>query len=184
MNVNIKDQNGNTPLHHAIFKGANAVQAVLEKTANIDVRNKQGETALVWSVGRGDIEISKILIEHGANSKIKIGGQTLAHIAAMCPNDAMLPYLHERCDISLVEVNGLGQTPLIKAAENARHQIIQWLLRKNCDPLEKDRTKSIPLHYAVKNQNSISVQTLLNHPKADKQLSMKDADEKNCFTVV
>merc|ERR1740124_604885 len=125
-------------------------------------RNFHEETVLMWSVCKGDVNLTKLLIQHNANVSATKDGMNLAHFAATSQTQAMLPYLSVVYDINLNSTDHHGRTPLSHAAESGRHQTIQWLLRKKCDPMLADLQGNIPLHYAIANERTNSVYALLD----------------------
>ena len=50
-----------------------AVQALLEKKADTNIQSKDGQTALILSVGRREADIVEMLVKHGADYNIKDG---------------------------------------------------------------------------------------------------------------
>ena len=50
------------------------VSILLENGADVDARNEDDDTALMWATGKGRIEIVKKLLENGANVDTKSDG--------------------------------------------------------------------------------------------------------------
>lgn len=64
MDVDIPDEIGWTPLHHACYTGsAAAVEYLLESKANINAQNKNGEAPLHLAFGNGHMEVIRLLIQ-------------------------------------------------------------------------------------------------------------------------
>jgi len=81
VDVNIRDKNGNTPLHFA--RNKEIARLLLEKRADIDALNNEGKTLLtitcdVWSPNE---ELGRFLVEQGANIHIKCGDKPLLYYA-------------------------------------------------------------------------------------------------------
>lgn len=73
INLNHTDRNGYTPLHFAVQENNyKVVEALLRKKAAIDPIDKFGNTPLYKCVTeKVNIDITKILLEHGASVTIK-----------------------------------------------------------------------------------------------------------------
>ncbi|EGG13487.1 hypothetical protein DFA_11248 [Cavenderia fasciculata] len=69
-NVNEQNNNGETPLHKAIFNNSVRllmVYVLLKNNANVNLVNKKGESALHYAVRLGRIDVLKTLITAGAD---------------------------------------------------------------------------------------------------------------------
>ena len=74
MKVNKKFQ-GYTALHHAIESGnKDAVKILLANRVDVDARGPKGETALLLAVRGGDSELTRLLLEAGADPDIGMSG--------------------------------------------------------------------------------------------------------------
>ena len=66
--VNACDEDGDTALMWAVFKGhKDVVKVLLEAGADVNASNKNGDTALMWAVFKGHKDVVKVLYEAGAN---------------------------------------------------------------------------------------------------------------------
>ncbi|XP_037076949.1 ankyrin repeat domain-containing protein 33B-like [Pollicipes pollicipes] len=88
-NVNLGDNDGNTPLHYAAQAGhAEVVSALLNKFDGIEVdaRNKQGITPLIKACVQGKARCAKLLVEKGADPAARDPRRALtsAEWAYMC----------------------------------------------------------------------------------------------------
>lgn len=66
-----KDRLGCTPLHLAAESSPSVVRVLLQKKADINSRNKAGETALFCAVEAGRADIVKVLLENGADIDVR-----------------------------------------------------------------------------------------------------------------
>lgn len=79
----IDNQSGETPLFSAFEVGDVAIEALLAAGANINAKNRFGDTATMVASGRGRYEIVYKLLERGADFKIKnLSGRDLADSVA------------------------------------------------------------------------------------------------------
>ena len=77
--IDAKDSGGQTPLMFAV-KGSHrdTVEYLLENGADVNARSKKrGFTALITAAAVGDVEVVRLLLEHGADkSVVELGGHT------------------------------------------------------------------------------------------------------------
>jgi ankyrin repeat protein len=84
----IKDRDGNTPLHDAALMGdSTAVLFLIDKNAKVNATNNNGETPLVLAVHRKDIALVRQLVEAGADPRIQdtIAGKSALDYAKQDP---------------------------------------------------------------------------------------------------
>lgn len=67
VNVNMTDEQGNTPLIEAArFGHDDTARALIEHGANVQAKNKAGQTALMLAVSNGHDDVVRVLKEAGA----------------------------------------------------------------------------------------------------------------------
>ena len=70
--IDTQDASGNTALMGVCFKGYDAIaKALIYHGANVNVKNYNGATALIYATMFKKINIIKLLIENGADKTIK-----------------------------------------------------------------------------------------------------------------
>nr|WP_201299207.1 ankyrin repeat domain-containing protein [Novosphingobium sp. 9U] len=92
-NVNARDGQGRTPLQVAINLGwRDGVGVLLGRQANTEVANDAGETPLISAVHRHDVELTKLLLQAGANpDRADNSGRSARDYATLDgPNNALL----------------------------------------------------------------------------------------------
>ena len=107
-----------------------AVRALVNKRVNVDLRDVDGATALIWAVSKGRIEIVKLLVRSGAkiNARRTNGGQTALMFATVKGYTEIAEFL-------IISGAGIdsqdrrGQTALMWAAFNNRIEIVKLLKR-------------------------------------------------------
>lgn len=134
----IKDFQGSTLLHHAVWYGRiQAVKLLLEKQGkqaiDVNVKNNADITPLDIAINKNMTSLVRLLLKKGADPNIK--------------------------DLD-------GGTPVHLAASEGKHEILELLLRHGGDLNIKDKQGWTPLQYAVHNCHIRSVQLLL-HRGAD-----------------
>lgn len=72
MDLNIRDEEGDTPLIKAVTHGRiQIVKELIDADVDLDIQGKKGNTALIWSSISYNIDIMKLLIEGGCDWNIK-----------------------------------------------------------------------------------------------------------------
>lgn len=83
-NVNVKDEDGYTPLHNAVSRKHHAVARVLIPLVNINQQSKSGFTPLMNAAAYGDNTMVTMLLEAGADVGLRnIYGETAYDVAAI-----------------------------------------------------------------------------------------------------
>ena len=74
--INVKDRQGFTPLHWAVYESlgspgaADTAKLLIVRGANVNARDKDGSTPLYWSVWQRNKDLVVFLLEHGANQRL------------------------------------------------------------------------------------------------------------------
>jgi ankyrin repeat protein len=163
--VNMKDQAGNTPLHHAAIGGSAAIAgSLLSAGADINAPNAQQNTALIESVINGNDEVSILLIEKGADIRRRnFSGSTALHAAALRDRIKVAGLLIEKG----IEVDGrdaAGFTPLnVLARVTNNVDMARLLIAKGADVNAKDNRNTTPLNNAGIYGHPDIINLLLDH---------------------
>ena len=183
----LKDENNYTALHFSVFKNNyDLTLFILEEIKKglginsskkmgefINAKNKEGITALHYSVINGNIKIFKLLKKFGANLEaVTNTGKNIMHIAAESNQPSMMIYLYlnEAQDVSSVDEN--GSTPLHWACYYKAEECVNYLLHLKADIDAQDKERFTPLNIAVSN-NKVSMVKLLLRRGADKKIRNK-----------
>ena len=139
------------PLHVAAGYGRNpqAVQRLLERGVNLQVRDSEGKTFLHWAAQYNKIpEVVTLLLEQGANiinEQDKQGGMMPLHFAN---TSKIVLFLDHGANINCQ--NDWGMTPLHIAAKFGNLANIKLLLDKGADGTILDAKEKTPFDYAKK----------------------------------
>ncbi|KAI3135178.1 hypothetical protein DTO012A7_5591 [Penicillium roqueforti] len=155
------NQLGNSLLNSANFGDAAAVRLLLEKGANPDLGDNNGQTPLLWAAKKGHEAVVKLLLEKGADPTLRdYSGQTPLSWAAGNGHEAVVKLLLEKgTDPSLADT--FGQTPLSWAAKKGHEAVVKLLLEKGTDPSLADNDGQTPLLWATINGHKAVVKLLL-----------------------
>lgn len=155
-NVNVKIEEGNTPLHDVLSSSHDSITMLyylLNYGAEINAQNKEGNTPLHVAVSNCSEQIIEFLIHHEANLTIKnCKGQTPLLLAIdIQRNDNVRAILEKRHssfpDLMITDKN--GDTPLHYASYLRQASIIELLLQKGAYINITNRHGQNSLHKAL-----------------------------------
>ncbi|PGH01143.1 hypothetical protein AJ79_08014 [Helicocarpus griseus UAMH5409] len=164
--VNSRDLDGYTPLHHAASKGHIDIVRLIcnTKKAKVDIPSKSRDTPLWLAANGGYDNIVRYLIKRQANISHLTPEDSLqiTPIAAAARNghaaevELLLP---KGANPSRKNQNGLF--PIIAAATNGHVAVVELLLRIGLDPDDRDATGYTPLITALKHGHAAVAELLL-----------------------
>ncbi|XP_044729552.1 serine/threonine-protein phosphatase 6 regulatory ankyrin repeat subunit A-like [Chrysoperla carnea] len=162
--VNLKDLNGQSPLHIAAAHGRkNTVEFFLTETGIcVDDLDKKHRTPLHIAAEHNNKEVVEILLKNNAstNTKDKRGLSPL-HYAIKHNHIIVAKILLEKeTNVDVNEILG-GFTPLHLAAERGHLQSVNFLLRNGANVNAKTDKEVIPLHLAALNGHLEVVNALI-----------------------
>jgi len=163
--VNIKDEAGNTPLHHAAMIGSyDIIEYLLSRGADIDAQNTQLNTPLHEAIQSRKENSSALLIKKGADiNKTNIHQQTPLHKAASLNQKRIGEMLVAR-DASIDPVDAWQRTPfLVVARQTGDVEFGKLLLDKGADINFKDGDNQMALNLAAWKGFNDFIDFLLDH---------------------
>ncbi|XP_075073826.1 uncharacterized protein LOC107802321 isoform X2 [Nicotiana tabacum] len=152
LDVNTKDEEGETPVLHAARQGHTAtVQYLIEQGADPATPSASGATALHHAAGMGHVEVVKFLLSKGVDVDSQSGaGTPLIWAAGLAQEDAVKVLLEHHANAGAdVNVRAGEATPLLIAAHNGSAEIIKCLLQAGADPNAADEDGNKPIHVAA-----------------------------------
>lgn len=139
--VNMRNKWGDPFLHDFVVFGREAlVQLLLDNGADIDIRNREGYTPLMWAIFTDRNEMVKLLLENGADvdAPDNYGETPLYKAVRIDKKDVVLFLLKNRANINAQEKN--GYTPLMCAVNMHNWAMVKLLVDKGADMTIKDQT--------------------------------------------
>jgi ankyrin repeat protein len=142
------------------------VLAMLERGAEVNVKNGDGNTALHEATLHGHYEVVRTLLEAGADPNIQDNaGNSPLHEAAQ-KNRVDIAHLLIESGADLSAKDRFGNSPLHKVVSKGHFELALLLIESKADVNEKDKVGITPLHWA----------TSLNDRKLVRLLIEKGAD--------
>jgi ankyrin repeat protein len=162
-------------LHEAAKRGdVGALAAVLAKTPDIDARDADGNTPLMYAAGNGNIRAVELLLAKGANVKGRgKEGCTALHSAAWKGYQEVCALLIDK-GADPEDTGCSGASPLWMAASAGRKETVELLLAKGAKLTVMDSGGYTPLHEAAGGGHTEVVHLLLAKG-ADPNIQAKDA---------
>ena len=160
-----QDEYQSTPLHKAT-EHLDIVEFLIQKGADVNAKDENGSTPLIYAAGDGQIKVVKYLIEHGAQMKYTDQhGNTPLHSAAEMNENLVLEYLIEKHGAQVNMKNEFGETPLHLAAEHGEIEAIKCLIEHGAKLESRDRNGKTPLAAYTKHKHKNIVRMLNpDHP--------------------
>ena len=156
VDINVCDDDKDTPLHLACMRGNRVAVGILTSAAvNVDAQNEKGDTPLHFACLNGDPEIVKALLKKGADCLIPNQENELAiHVACAKGHVDIVKLILEMCLEKREEMmrwyDREYNTPLHFACESGSNEIVQLLLHNNADPNACRLHDVTPLHIVAK----------------------------------
>jgi len=165
--IEVRDHEGETPLHKAARYGREAMtRLLLDRGAQIDSPNKQEETPLHKALRSGEEAVVQLLLSSGAQIDApNKAGETRLHKAARSGEEAVMQLLLDRGG-EIDAPNKAGETPLHNAASAwGGERAVELLLNHGAEIDTPNKAGETPLHKAASpwGAGQAVVQLLLDH---------------------
>ncbi|MDO9436837.1 ankyrin repeat domain-containing protein [Hydrogenophaga sp.] len=146
------DDVNNNALHTACHRGAKSlVWVLLDRQADVDKKGKGDQTALLIATSRGDDELVRLLLDHGANPNAQLAvrtKETPLHFACESNQNHVIAMLLQAGAIPNVP-NAQGITPLMLACRWGGPPTLELLLKHGALVNLKDNNAYTALHFAA-----------------------------------
>ena len=155
--VNVKDDNENTPLHLSTNK--NIAELLISNGADVNAKDWSGETPLHRIISNEDLQLDiiKLLIEKGADVNAKDeDDSTPLHIAGDCSVDLKIIKLLISSGANADSKDCSGETPLHKIILNEDGDIIAFLISSGIGLNIKNNKGKTPLDLISSNELKVA----------------------------
>lgn len=160
----LRGRNLSDPLIASALRGdTDSVRSLLDKGANVNIKDVHGNTALNWASAKGHIDIVKVLLAKGAEIDAKdavIGFTPLISATKYGHTEIVKVLLDKEADVNAKDKN--GDTTLMYAAKSGYTEIIELLLFRGADVNTKNKDGETALLYAARGGNVKIVEVLLS----------------------
>lgn len=170
--INAKDDNCNTPLHIAAWKGnKDIVKLLVNNGADLNARDKLGWMPIFWAIQEDNKDVAKLLLVPGAIGIVNAKSgrcDTPLHFAAQKGKKHMVELLIKNGADANAK-NSFNNTPLHWAVSSGKTKIVELLISGKADVDAKNNNDETPLHRAAFWGNKAIVELLLDK-EADKSI--------------
>ena len=157
VDVNVKDNDGSTPLIKVVWHGhLDVVKYLVSQGADVN-EAKNGWTPLHRAAARGHLDVVKYLVSQGAdvNAKNNDGGTPFFMAAVHGHLDVVKYLVSQGADVNAEDND--GRTPLHWAAYNGELDIVKYLVSQGVDVNAEDDAGETPLDKAIEeNEDEIA----------------------------
>ena len=161
--LNEMNEDGNTPLHLAVIgEHFGAVQALVDRGANVLDRNCAGDDVMLLSAKTGNVEMVQFFSTKGLSIQT-FNLEYLSnpiHLASGAGHLALVQHLLS-WGASLVIGDVNGDTPLHRAASTGKLEVVKELLNEGALVDFKNRVKETALHLAIEGNHLKTVECLV-----------------------
>lgn len=164
-NINYQSPWGMAALHEGARGGhLDVVQALVEKGANLNIKDVDERTPLYWASERGHPEVVVFLLEQGADPTIMDADRrTILHRAARYGHTAVVKILLSKTKLDVHSKDPLDYTPFCWAVRNGHVETAATLLAAKADINDLTTGGKRIFEYVVKAGNRSMVQLLAHN---------------------
>lgn len=163
--VNLKDDNGQTPLHYASKSGfANGIRLLIDCGAEIDIHDNHGFSPYLWAAIAGKDEAIGLLLSVGVDidSTSPDGKSALGWAASLGHTSVAGSLIRNGADL-MSTTRDTQSTPLEQAAAFGSLPAIKFLLPLYPDLNRRDRDGWSAIHWAAEEGHLSTVMLLLEN---------------------
>jgi ankyrin repeat protein len=183
MITDIRDTNGNIPIHYAIkFKNTQAIRLLIASGSKLYMADDDGYNSLHMAVKTKDLQIVKSIVNVLSNLDAKtLKGETALHIAINYQyNDIATHLLEHKADPNITDDES-DFTPVHYAVGWNNYRILESLIKHGAQIDSQDIYGNTPLIYCVKEHHDRCFNIIM---KQNPDLNVWNIDGKNVLHEV
>ena len=160
-NVNHQKEDGESVLMVRV-KDKEIFEYLISKNADLNLRNKNGNTLLHIAIEKKDKELVKYLLGKNANVNIQnfMGDTPLMQAIYFDEKEIINLLLEKNPDLNLKDSEGM--TAIVHAIDKKQKDTVKLLITKNADLNAVDNKGYTPLMYAILSEEQELIDLLLN----------------------
>jgi ankyrin repeat protein len=159
----LRDENGDTLLHHAVCNCNRAgASCLLKMGADVNAKNSGGHTSLEYAIHAKDLEMVILLINAGANVNTFDQAQSPPLLMAISYKQKKVAemLLNAGADVNCQDDE--GWTPLLQAVMDKQNSLVNLLIERGAKVDTMDKEGATPLLWAVTYKQEKLTEMLLN----------------------
>lgn len=174
--INIQDDRGHTPLINAVIAENNSmVKTLIKLGANVNMKNKDGNTSAHFAAGDGSVERLEILVDAKADINCTSSSGTPLHWAAGKGRAKAIKYLIEK-GVDINSLNESGLPSVLLAAVAGSDEGTTLLIEAGCDIGLIVSGNLTLLHICAENGLKNSVAAILRTETGKKSCQIETVD--------
>ncbi|WP_342261375.1 ankyrin repeat domain-containing protein [Spiroplasma endosymbiont of Notiophilus biguttatus] len=134
LNINEKDNSGNTPLHYACFHNfLETADLLIKYGANINAKNNRDNTPLHYAImGNADLKFINLLVDKGANfiEKDKMGNDSLSFVKSFAKDKKVSEFFFKKMKKLKIKQNQQILLNITKRISNIEREIVHFEQKK------------------------------------------------------
>ena len=169
VDVNSRNEDGETPLHMAVYYGGRSmVEFLIANGAIVDIKNNGGETPLHPAAWAGETAVITTLINYGAdvNAQDNSGDTPLHEAVRKGHENTVKVLLAHGADVNIQDKN--GRSPLRNAVYWGYKDLTELLIEHGAEVNVADKRGRTPLSIAIERKHK-GIEKLLRHHGAKEQ---------------
>lgn len=173
-NIAIRDSLGRTPLHIAVIKNANMeiINYLLDEGAELNTRDKDGNTSLHAAVKNNSKEVGLLLIYKNADVfTTNNDGYSPLRLSYDLNDGQEEWFINEQ---TINSTDAMGNSPLHLAAEWNNPKMVTYLLNRGANINAKNDNGETPFFSCVKGNSPACIDALISYPKANIDIAARD----------
>lgn len=167
--LSIASEQGNFALVCGLLEYASIRDLQEVQYYNVNLADKERRSPISYAAGNGHFEITKLLLQHGANAHLPdlYGRTPLSWAAGGGHFSTVRLFLSPKYNVDANSQDGLGQTPFLWACANGHSQVVAMMLARHdiFPAYPTDYNGNSPLAVAAANGRESVIKILLTYKK-------------------